>query len=133
MSANPILQDTSLDQLAALAGPRARWSGPARISLELPLVERSRQLATERRLNFLRGVCGCQAGALFAVAALVWSIASPPDAGAAFAIVLRAAAFVIGMAILGKVLALVAARALFAVQVNRLARHTRLAAQGGLP
>ena len=134
MSTNHVLQVTSPDQLAALAGLRARWSAPAALSLDLPLVETMRQRTAERRLNFLRGVCGCQAGALFAVLALAWSIADPPDAGSTLAAVLRAVVFVVGMALLGKGLALVAARALFAAQASRLVRHARrLAVQGGIP
>ena len=125
-----ILQVTSADQLATLAGLRLRWSSPAAISLSLPFVETGLQRTVERRLNFLRGVCGCQAGALFALGALAWSIASPPDAGSTLGAVLRAAAFVVGMGILGKALALLGARALFASQASRLVRR---AARRGTP
>ena len=44
--------------------------------------------------------------------------------------VLHGAAFVVGMAILGKALAIVAARAIFASQASALARRARLAERG---
>ena len=129
-----VLEVTSLDELAALAGLRLRWPTPAMIALRLPFVETAVQQATERRLNFLRGVCGCQAGALFALAALAWSIASPaPESGSTLAVVLHAAAFVVGMAILGKALAILAARAIFASQASWLARRARRLAERGVP
>jgi hypothetical protein len=128
-----VLEVTSPDELAALAGLRLRWPTAATIALRLPFVEAALQQATERRLNFLRGVCGCQAGTLFALAALAWFIASPaPESGSTLAMVLHGAAFVVGMAILGKALAIVAARAIFASQASSLARRARRLAERGV-
>jgi|FEC22Drversion2_1045045.scaffolds.fasta_scaffold00387_3 hypothetical protein len=132
-----VLEVTSPDQLAALAAPLSQWSPLATLSLNLPFVEAELQRKSERRLNFLRGVCGCQAGALFALAALAWSIAGPPsilvpESGSTPVMVLHAAAFVVGMGILGKALAIVAARAVFASLAALLVRRAR-SAERGLP
>ena len=66
---------------------------------------------TERRLTFWRDVCGCQVGAVCAIAALVWYIFGYEDrAASTLAHVLRGVAFVIGAGIAGKAAAIIVAR-----------------------
>ena len=81
---------------------------------------------TERRLEFWRGVCGCHAGALAVVVALGWLVAHLPQ-GAALntASVLRGGAVVVSAGISAKLLAILAARVLYAVDAAVCARQLR--------
>lgn len=81
---------------------------------------------TERRLKFWRSVCGCQAGALAVLIALGWVVAQLAQ-GAALnpASVLRGAAVVVGAGLAAKLAAILAARALYAVDAALFARRVR--------
>jgi hypothetical protein len=123
-----ILEVTSLEGMSALADMRPwRWFGQeAAVSLRLPFIETSIQGRTERRLSFWRGVCGCQAGALFVLASLVWYIASPPEGlESTLSPVLHGAAFVLGAGLAGKVLAILIARAMFATEATLFVRRAK--------
>lgn len=101
-----------------------RWRGT--VTLRLPFLEADLQAATERRLNFWRTVCGCQAGALLLLATL----------GVRLPAMLRAPEWTLatlaiegGIAVLaalaGKVSAIIGARLLLAVDVALLQRRAR--------
>jgi hypothetical protein len=130
-----VLEVSSIEQLAALADVRPwRWFTPAAtISLRIPSVGRALQETTERRLNFLRGVCGCQAGALFVFVSLAWYVAGPAQELDLTASVVRGGALVVGAGILGKVLTVVIARAIFVSEATLFAwRIRRTVQQRGL-
>jgi hypothetical protein len=74
--------------------------------------------ATERRLSYWRSVCGCRAGALFLLAALVWQIVNPPHGhDSTLHAVLRGAGLGIAAGLLGKVAAILLARAIYLSEV----------------
>jgi|SRR5687768_14965229 len=82
--------------------------------------------STEPRLDFWRSVCGCNAGALAVLAALGWVVMQVAD-GAVLntASVLRGAAIVVGAGIAAKLAAILAARALYALDSALFARQAR--------
>lgn len=121
-----VVEVRSIGQLIALADPRPwRWAMSRKaISLQIASVEGSLQQATERRLTFWRRVCGCIAGALFALAALAWCIYSHEHASASLlGAVLRGVAVVVAAGVLGKAAALVAARAAFIAEITFFIRR----------
>ena len=84
------------------------------------------QATTEKRLNFWRQVCGCHIGALLLLAILVWRIPtmlSTPDWN------WTTLAAEVGIALLaavgGKVLTIMGARLLLAVDIAVFVRRTR--------
>ena len=80
--------------------------------------------AHERRLQFWRHVCGCQVGALCAIAALVWYAVGYDHASAStLEVVLKGAGVVIAAGVLGKVAALIVARAILGVEIALFARR----------
>lgn len=93
-------------------------------------MESSVQQATEKRLNLWLGVCGCQAGALFALAALAWCVWGPAQAfDPPFNAVLYGCAIVIGAGVVGKVLTVLSARAMFIADASFFAWRIKRAVQ----
>jgi L-cysteine desulfidase len=90
-------------------------------------MEPSPDTVLERRLTFWREVCGCQVGALCAIAALAWYIFGYEDAAAStLAHVLRGVAVVIGAGMAGKAAAIIVARTvLTTVELRRQHGPTR--------
>lgn len=90
-------------------------------------MEPSTDTVHERRLTFWRGVCGCQMGALCAIAALAWYVFGYEHAAAStVAEVLRGAAIVIGAGIAGKAAAIIVARTvLMTIELRRQQTLTR--------
>lgn len=78
-------------------------------------------IATEKRLDFWRSVCGCQAGALAFLAALVWrgfiEAGAPAWTLGGFG---RDLAIVLAAAIAAKLAAIAVARIALAVEIVRL-------------
>jgi L-cysteine desulfidase len=90
-------------------------------------MEPSTDTVLERRLTFWRRVCGCQVGALCAIAALAWYIFLYEDAAASTLVeVLRGVAVVIGAGIAGKAAAIIVARTvLMTIELRRQQTLTR--------
>lgn len=90
-------------------------------------MEPSTDTVHERRLTFWRGVCGCQVGALCAIAALAWYVFGYEDAAAStLAEVLRGAAVVIGAGMTGKAAAILVARTVvMTIELRRQQTLTR--------
>lgn len=124
----------SIQQLVSLADPRPwRWAMSAKaISLQIPSVGKSLQQATQRRLNFWHQVCGCHAGALFALAALAWYIYSQEHTSAStLGAVLRGVAVVIAAGVFGKAAVVIVARAVFIAEAAFFIRRAGRARSGG--
>lgn len=82
--------------------------------------------STERRLAFWRSVCGCHAGALAVLVALGWMVVQVMQgASVNVASVLRGAAVVVGAGVAAKLAAILAARAMHAVDSAWSTRRTR--------
>jgi|SRR5215213_4034804 len=127
-----VIEVTSPQQLVALADRRPwRWFMPAKkIRLRIPSGGQALQQATERRLNFWRGVCGCQAGALLVLAALTWFILGPAQTfDTTLEAVLHGGALVIGAGILGKSVTVLCARAMFIAEAAFFVWRIRREAQ----
>jgi hypothetical protein len=123
-----VVEVRSPEQLATIAGlrPLRHFLARRRIALRLPFVDSSRQQSAERRWNFWLGVCGCQAGALFLLGALVWQIGNRPGAQLPLlAAVLRAGALAVTAGIAGKAAAVLGARAIFTVEAGLFLRRVR--------
>ena len=107
-------------QLAAVAGlwPLKPFMSAKRLLLRIPSVQASLQQATERRLNFWLGVCGCKAGGLLFLAALAWQIGGPSRVHASrIEAVLLGAVWVIAAGIVGKMVTVLIARAIFIAEI----------------
>ena len=103
-----------------------------RLSVRVPAMDPGIQRGWERRLGFWLDACGCQAGALLAVSALVWRISvilheSPHTWGA----VLAHVGWVLGAAVVGKVAGLAIARVLLVLDLKRLSRQ--MSARSAVP
>jgi hypothetical protein len=117
-----MMQIRTLDELRALR-PRAARAHLRRIELALPLAPEERRRA-EAAINAGLRACGCGTGAVFALAAVLWSVArfavqaARPDTGS----LLAAGALVLGAALAGKALGLVAAEWRLRRTIDRLTR-----------
>jgi hypothetical protein len=122
-----LVEVRSPEQLAVVGGVRAlRPFTPAkRLLLRMPSVQAPLQHATERRLNFWLGVCGCKAGGLMFLAALAWQIGDPSRAHASIleAVVLGAGS-VVAAGIVSKVATVLIARALFITEIALFLRRS---------
>lgn len=96
------------------------------VTLQLSYIDSRLQATTERRINFWRQVCGCQIGALLLLAMLVWRIPTmlrtPYWNWTALA---TEAGVVLLAAVGGKVLAIMGARLLLAIEIAVFLRRTR--------
>jgi len=111
-----VVEVRSVEQLAAVAGFRSlrQFMSPQRLLLRIASVQRPLQQATERRLNFWLGVCGCRVGALLFLGELAWQIEGPSRAHASILeAVLLGGGWVVAAGILGKATAVLIARAMF--------------------
>ncbi|HUP59978.1 MAG TPA: hypothetical protein VNA69_06125 [Thermoanaerobaculia bacterium] len=103
---------------------RWRWLLSGReIALDLSMADEARRHRLEVRLNFWRSVCGCQAGAFAFIAMTIWRIffaGVPTWTGRAVA---ASAALVLLAAIVGKLLAILAARLVLLIELARLRRE----------
>jgi hypothetical protein len=82
--------------------------------------------ATERRLIYWRSVCGCRAGALFFLAALIWEIVAPQQGHeSSLHSVLRGAGVCIAAGLVGKAAAVLLSRAMYRAEVAWLARRIK--------
>lgn len=101
-----------------------RWRGT--VTLLLPFLEADLQATTEKRFNFWRTVCGCQAGALLLLATLGFRLPAilrtPQWSLAALA---KEGGIALSAALAGKVFAIVGARLLLAVDVVLFRRRAR--------
>jgi ABC-type iron transport system FetAB permease component len=121
------------EQLAAVARIRPLWQFMAekRLVLQFTSLDDRLQQAAERRLNFWLSVCGCQAGALFFLTALVWQIAQRSHAHAPIPeAVLLIGGTAVAAGIVGKAAAILAARAIFLAQAARFIRTIRRESPG---
>lgn len=102
---------------------RWRWLYSGReIVLGPGIVDEGKRRRIEKRLNFWRSVCGCQAGAFAFIAMAVWRIAFagvPSWTGGAIA---ATAGLVLAAAIAGKLAALLAARLALLIDLARLGK-----------
>jgi hypothetical protein len=131
-----VVEVSSPDQLAAVARARpvGRFMSAKRVRLRLSSVPHPLQEATERRLNFWLGICGCQLGALVLLGTLGWQIGAAPRTHDS---VLEAVLFTGGLSLaaglLGKSMAVLFARAMFMAEaawflwrIRRDARERRV-------
>ena len=103
---------------------RTLMPAPRTIEVLLPGVEANDRCRVERRLNLWANACGCQAGSLFALAAIVWQAAGDWSlASLSPGSVLNAVGWIFGAALLGKLAGFAAARLLFVLELRRLVRR----------
>jgi hypothetical protein len=96
------------------------------VTLLLPFLEADLQAITEKRFNFWRTVCGCQVGALLLLATLGFRLPAllrTPQWSVAVLAIEGGIALLAAFA--GKVLAIIGARLLLAVDVVLLQRRAR--------
>jgi hypothetical protein len=87
--------------------------------------------AHERRLRFWREVCGCQVGALCAIAALAWWVFGHDHTSAStVGAVLAGAGVVIAAGVVGKLAAIAAAHAILKVEIALMMRRAEQARCG---
>lgn len=111
----------SLADLEAYLAAR-RWLGRhGGFELRLPALAPAERDALERRLNFWREVCGCLSGGLAVLAAMAWQAIALAGSGDRSAAVLAAAAAIVLLTgIAAKIAAIAFARAMLALELERL-------------
>ena len=96
----------------------------ASVLVRSPIMDERAQHRWERRLTFWLHACGCLPGGLLAVVAMVWRafmvLDTPPRTIASAAVHL---AWILGAGLVGKVVGLLTARVLLAVDLARLGRY----------
>lgn len=115
-----LVEVISPEQLAAISGFRSLRLFMARkqLRLRIPSPHAAMQQATERRLNFWLGVCGCKVGGVLFLAAVMWQLyAQRQDDAPALMAILHASWQVLAAAIAGKMAAILLARAAFMVDI----------------
>jgi len=86
-------------------------------------VDEGSRLRTERRIVLWRSVCGCQTGALVALAALVWRTRVVLHQPLTFSAVLTGLGWIFGAALVGKLGGLAVARTLLVLDLIRLSQR----------
>jgi hypothetical protein len=124
---------TSIEEARALpTRGLALFSGRDDVVVAIAAIPANDRKRWNTSLSFWQNVCGCQAGAICALAAIAYCLAAPPVASAAlWTRVAASVGIVLGSAIAGKLLALAVARAMLAYHVVRLVRSASLPALEG--
>lgn len=126
---NTVVVASKDDARALLTRSRRVFSGRDDVVITIAGLTPRDRARWNSQLTFWRNVCGCQPGAVGALASLAYCIREPPlPSSALWMRVAASVGMVLASAVAGKLLALAAARVVLAYHIVRLARSVSLPA-----
>jgi hypothetical protein len=113
---------TSVDEARALPASRRLLGGSrGNVVVEMPQLDGGERQRWSSRLSFWLNACGCSTGAVFTLAAITWCVMVPlAERDALPTRIVASVGFVLGAALLGKIVGLLGARVMLAIDVKRL-------------